>query len=223
MPWVLAKDEANKARLATVMYNLVEALRFANTLLQAFLPTTATKISAQLGFAEDDLKFENLKFGYKTDVTVKKGDVIFPRIDIAKEMKLLEEQEKAKAEAAAKAAAPAVEEEKPEPKAEITIDDFIKIDLVVGEIRHCERLPKSDKLLKSTIFDGERERTILSGIAQWYTPEDMIGKKVVIVANLAPRKMRGVISEGMILASEADGDVKVVFIDKDVPAGSRIG
>jgi len=222
-PWVLAKDEANKARLATVMYNLVEALRFANTLLQAFLPTTAEKISAQLGFTADDLKFENLKFGFKSDVTVKKGDVIFPRIDIAKEMKLLEEQEKAKAEAAAKAAAPAVEEEKEEPKAEITIDDFVKLDLVVGEIRHCERLPKSDKLLKSTIFDGERERTILSGIAQWYSPEDMIGKKVIIVANLAPRKMRGVMSEGMVLASEADGDVKVVFIDDSVPAGSRIG
>ena len=222
-PWVLAKDEANKARLATVMYNLVEALRFATTMLQAFLPTTAVKISAQLGYTEDDLKFENLKFGYKTDVTVKKGEVIFPRIDIAKEMKLLEEQEKAKQEAAAKAAAPAVKEEKPEPKAEISIDDFIKIDLVVGEIRHCERLPKSDKLLKSTIFDGERERTILSGIAQWYTPEEMIGKKVVIVANLAPRKMRGVMSEGMILAADHGDAAKVVFIDSDVAPGSRIG
>ena len=135
------------------------------------------------------------------------------------------EQEKAKKEAAEKAAAPApvVEEEKEEPKAEITIDDFFKVDLVVGEIRHCEKLPKSDKLLKSTIFDGERERTILSGIAQWYTPEEMIGKKVVIVANLAPRKMRGVMSEGMILASSVGDDAKVVFIDSDVPAGSRIG
>ena len=222
-PWVLAKDEANKTRLATVMYNLVEALRFATTMLQAYLPTTAVKISAQLGFTEDDLKFENLTFGFKKDVKVQKGDVIFPRIDIAKEMKLLEEQEKAKKEAAAKAAEPAVEEEKEEPKAEITIDDFFKVDLVVGEIRHCEKLPKSDKLLKSTIFDGERERTILSGIAQWYTPEEMIGKKVVIVANLAPRKMRGVVSEGMILASSVGDDAKVVFIDSDVPAGSRIG
>ena len=95
--------------------------------------------------------------------------------------------------------------------------------MVVGEIRHCEKLPKSDKLLKSTIFDGERERTTLSGIAQWYTPEEMIGKKVVIVANLAPRKMRGVVSEGMILASSVGDDAKVVFIDSDVPAGSRIG
>lgn len=222
-PWVLAKEEANKARLATVMYNLVEALRFATTMLQAYLPTTAVKISAQLGFTEDDLTFENLTFGYKKAVSVKKGDVIFPRIDIAKEMKLLEEQEKAKKEAAEKAAAPAPVEEKEEPKAEITIDDFIKLDLVVGEIRHCEKLPKSDKLLKSTIFDGERERTILSGIAQWYTPEEMIGKKVVIVANLAPRKMRGVMSEGMILASSVGDDAKVVFIDSDVPAGSRIG
>ena len=222
-PWVLAKDEANKTRLATVMYNLVEALRFATTMLQAYLPTTAVKISAQLGFTEDDLKFENLTFGFKKDVKVQKGDVIFPRIDIAKEMKLLEEQEKAKKEAAAKAAEPAVEEEKEEPKAEITIDDFFKVDLVVGEIRHCEKLPKSDKLLKSTIFDGERERTILSGIAQWYTPEEMIGKKVVIVANLAPRKMRGVMSEGMILAADHGDAAKVVFIDSDVAPGSRIG
>ena len=225
-PWVLAKDEANKARLATVMYNLVEALRFATTLLQAYLPNTTVKIAAQLGYSEDDLKFENLVYGYKTDVTVKKGDVIFPRIDIAKEMKLLEEQEKAKKEAAAKAAekaAPAKEEEKEEPKAEIVFDDFAKIDLVVGEIRHCEKLPKSDKLLKSIIFDGERERTILSGIAQWYTPEEMVGKKVVIVANLAPRKMRGVMSEGMILAADHGDAAKVVFIDSDVAPGSRIG
>ena len=225
-PWVLAKDEANKARLATVMYNLVEALRFATTLLQAYLPNTTVKIAAQLGYSEDDLKFENLVYGYKTDVTVKKGDVIFPRIDIAKEMKLLEEQEKAKKEAAAKAAekaAPAKEEENEEPKAEIVFDDFAKIDLVVGEIRHCEKLPKSDKLLKSIIFDGERERTILSGIAQWYTPEEMVGKKVVIVANLAPRKMRGVMSEGMILAADHGDAAKVVFIDSDVAPGSRIG
>ena len=225
-PWVLAKDEANKARLATVMYNLVEALRFATTLLQAYLPNTTVKIAAQLGYSEDDLKFENLVYGYKTAVTVKKGDVIFPRIDIAKEMKLLEEQEKAKKEAAAKAAekaAPAKEEEKEEPKAEIVFDDFAKVDLVVGEIRHCEKLPKSDKLLKSIIFDGERERTILSGIAQWYTPEEMVGKKVVIVANLAPRKMRGVMSEGMILAADHGDAAKVVFIDSDVAPGSRIG
>jgi len=225
-PWVLAKDEANKARLATVMYNLVEALRFATTLLQAYLPNTTVKIAAQLGYSEDDLKFENLVYGYKTAVTVKKGDVIFPRIDIAKEMKLLEEQEKAKKEAAAKAAekaAPVKEEEKEEPKAEIVFDDFAKVDLVVGEIRHCEKLPKSDKLLKSIIFDGERERTILSGIAQWYTPEEMVGKKVVIVANLAPRKMRGVMSEGMILASDHGDAAKVVFIDSDVAPGSRIG
>ena len=152
--------------------------------------------------------------------------MIFPRIDIAKEMKLLEEQEKAKKEAAAKAAekaASAKEEEKEEPKAEIVFDDFAKIDLVVGEIRHCEKLPKSDKLLKSIIFDGERERTILSGIAQWYTPEEMVGKKVVIVANLAPRKMRGVMSEGMILAADHGDAAKVVFIDSDVAPGSRIG
>ena len=223
-PWVLVKDETNNARLACVLYNLVESLRFATTMLQAYLPSTAPKISAQLGFTEDDLKFENLKFGYKTEVKVQKGDVIFPRIDIAKELKLIEEEEKAKKEATEKAAAPVVEEtEEVEEKAEIVFDDFAKVDLVVGEIRHCEKLPKSDKLLKSTIFDGQRERTILSGIAQWYAPEEMIGKKVIIVANLAPRKMRGVVSEGMILAADHGDAAKVVFVDDCIKAGSRIG
>ncbi len=220
-PWVLAKEESNKARLATVMYNLVESLRFANTMIQAFLPTTAEKISAQLGFTSDDLKFENLKFGYKKDVCVKKGDVIFPRIDIEKELKLIAEEEKAKKEAAAKAAEPKQEENDVFP--EIKIDDFAKVELIVGEVRNCEKLPKSDKLLKSTIFDGKRERTILSGIAQWYSPEDMIGKKLIIVANLAPRKMRGVVSEGMVLAASYGDRAKVVFVDDDIPAGSSIG
>lgn len=218
-PWVLAKDEANKPRLACVLYNLVEALRFVTTLLQAYLPSTTPKIAAQLGYTEDDLKFENLKFGYKKEVKVQKGDVIFPRIDIAKEMKLLEEQEKAKQ--AAKEAQQPKAEEKAE-KAEIQYDDFDKVQFIVGEIKHCEKLEKSDKLLKSTIFDGKRDRTILSGIAQWYKPEDLIGKKVIIVANLAPRKMRGVMSEGMILAADHGDAAKVVFVDSEIAPGSVI-
>ncbi|MEG0092424.1 MAG: methionine--tRNA ligase subunit beta, partial [Oscillospiraceae bacterium] len=120
----------------------------------------------------------------------------------------------------------AKETQKAEPQEEesqeITFDDFSKIDLRVGKIIACERLEKSDKLLKSTIFDGERNRTILSGIAQWYTPEDMVGKNVVIVANLAPRKMRGVMSEGMIIASDKGDAAEVLFVSSSVEPGSKV-
>ena len=222
-PWVLAKDESNRARLATVLYNLVEALRFVTTLLQAYLPNTTPKIAYQLGFTAEQLTFDTLdKFGFIKDVTVQKCEVIFPRIDIAKELQDIQRAQEEKSALASATAAKTVQAEKAEEVKEITFDDFAKIDLRVGKIIACEKLEKSDKLLKSTIFDGERERTILSGIAQWYSPEDMVGKHVVIVANLAPRKMRGVMSEGMILASDKGDDVEVVFIDSSVAPGSKI-
>ena len=227
-PWVLAKDESKKARLATVLYNLVEAMRFVTTLLQAYLPNTTPKIAAQLGFAAEDLTYESLaKFGKLETVTVKKGDVIFPRIDAEKELAAIakEEAEKkaareaAKAKEEAKAAEPEKEEEK---VAEITYDDFAKVNLIVGEVRNCVPVPKADKLLNNSIWDGKRERTILSGIHEWYEPEDLIGRKVIIVDNLAPRKMRGFISEGMLLAADtADGGAKVVFVD-DMEPGMKV-
>ncbi len=228
-PWVLAKDEANKARLAAVLYNLVESLRFVTTLLQAYLPNTTPKISAQLGFTAEELTFDSLKeFGFKKDVTVTKGEVIFPRIDAAKELAKIAEEEAAKKaarEAAAKAAEEAkkASEEPAEGIATIAFDDFAKVNLVVGEVKNCVPVEKSKKLLCNTIFDGKKERTILSGIHEWYEPADLIGKKLVFVENLAPRKMAGMVSEGMILAAEtADGDVKVLFVDDSVPAGSKI-
>ena len=223
-PWVLAKDEANNARLATVLYNLVEALRFVTTLLQAYLPNTTPKIAAQLGYGEEDLKYDTLvKFGWLKEVKVQKGEVIFPRIDAAKELAAIakEEAEKkaareaAKAKEEAKAAEPAVEEEK---VSEITYDDFAKVNLIVGEVRDCAAVPKADKLLNLTIWDGKRERTILSGIHEWYEPEDLKGHKVVIVDNLAPRKMRGFISEGMVLSADTpDGGAQVIFVDEMTP------
>ncbi|MEG2929582.1 MAG: methionine--tRNA ligase [Oscillospiraceae bacterium] len=233
-PWVLAKDEANAPRLAAVLYNLVESLRFVTTLLQAYLPNTTPKIAAQLGFAKEDLTFDSLReFDGTRAVKVTKGEVIFPRIDIAKELEAIaKDNEKAAAarekpeEKATEPKEQAKETQKAEPQEEesqeITFDDFSKIDLRVGKIIACERLEKSDKLLKSTIFDGERNRTILSGIAQWYTPEDMVGKNVVIVANLAPRKMRGVMSEGMIIASDKGDAAEVLFVSSSVEPGSKV-
>ncbi len=225
-PWVLAKDESKKARLATVLYNLVEAMRFVTTLLQAYLPNTTPKIAAQLGYKAEDLAYETLvKFGHLTEITVQKGDVIFPRIDAAKELAAIakEEEEKKAAREAAKAKEEAKAEEAAEEKvAEITYDDFAKINLIVGEIRNCEPVPKADKLLNNTVWDGKRERTILSGIHEWYEPADLIGRKVIIVDNLAPRKMRGFISEGMLLAADtADGGAKVVFVD-DMEPGMKV-
>ena len=220
-PWVLAKDEANKTRLATVLYNLVEALRFVTTLLQAYIPNTPPKISAQLGFTAEDLTYESLKeFGFKKEVTVKKGDVIFPRIDVAKELAAIAAEEAAKK--AAKEAE-SKKEEKEEKVETITIDDFTKVNLIIGEIKNSVPVPKADKLLNNTVFDGKRERTILSGIHEWYEPADLIGKKVIIVDNLAPRKMRGFVSEGMLLATDMpDGSAKVVFVDDSVVPGSKI-
>ena len=222
-PWVLAKDESKKARLATVLYNLVEALRFVTTLLQAYLPNTTPKISAQLGYTAEDLKYETLaKFGHLENVTVTKGEVIFPRIDAEKELAAIakEEAEKKAAREAAKAKEEAkAEEEKVE---EITYDDFAKVNLIVGEVRDCAAVPKADKLLNLTIWDGKRERTILSGIHEWYEPEDLKGHKVVIVDNLAPRKMRGFISEGMVLSADTpDGGAQVVFVD-DMTPGCKV-
>lgn len=227
-PWVLAKDEANKPRLAAVLYNLVEALRFVTTLLQAYLPNTTPKIAAQLGYTAEDLTYESLaKFGHLAEVKVQKGEVIFPRIDAAKELAAIakEEAEKkaareaAKAKEEAKAEEPAQEEEK---VAEITYDDFAKVNLIVGEIRDCQPVPKADKLLNNTVWDGKRERTILSGIHEWYEPADLIGRRVIIVDNLAPRKMRGFISEGMLLAADnPDGSAKVIFVD-DIEPGSKV-
>ena len=229
-PWALAKNEENKPRLAMVLYNLCEALRYATVMLAPFLPETADKMAVQLGLTEADRRFGELKFGGKTEYTVHKGDALFPRIDMAKELAELEARQAA-AQAAAKAAEPAPA---PQPAApaepiehqpEIAFDDFCKVEMRVAQVLTCETLPESKKLLKMTLFDGERERAILSGIAKWYKPEDLIGRKVGIVANLAPRPMmKGkYVSEGMVMAADtADGGASVVFFPDDVPAGSGI-
>ena len=222
-PWVLAKDEANKPRLAAVLYNLLEAIRISTSLLSAFMPTTMPKVWEQIGASAVDVSYENAaKFGVlPADVTVHRGEVLFPRIDVDKEISelnaLIEAQMK-KTQA---------EQDKDganlEPLSEtIKIDDFFKSDLRVAEVKSCEKIPKAKKLLKLMLDDGFGERQVVSGIAKWYAPEDLIGKKVIVVANLAPAKLCGVESNGMIVAASVGEDAKVIFVDKDIPNGSKL-
>ncbi len=221
-PWVLAKDEANKPRLAAVLYNLLEAIRIITTLLSCFMPTTMPKAWEQIGAAADDITYENAaKFGVlPANVTVHKGDVLFPRIDVEKEIDELN--------ALIAANAPktdAADEDKANllPISEtISIDDFCKVDLRVAEVKECEKVPKAKKLLKLQLDDGFGTRQVVSGIAKWYAPEDLIGKKVIVVANLSPAKLCGVESQGMIVAADVDEDARVIFVDKDIPNGSKL-
>ena len=216
-PWALAKDEASLPRLGTVLYNLLEAIRYIAILLSPFMPETSEKIFAQMNC--DIKNYDSLaSFGaLKSGKKVGKAEALFARIDAEK---MLEEIAQ-KQEAAAK------EEEKAKPKeieglAEITFDDFAKVELRVAEITECEPIKKAKKLLKIMVNDGIAEpRQIVSGIAPWYKPEDLVGKKVIIVANLKPAKLCGEMSNGMLLAGDvSDDDVKVVFVD--MPAGTKI-
>ena len=212
-PWILGKDESKKARLATVLYNLLEAIRVSTTLLSCFMPTTMPKVWEQIGASQDIITYENAgKIGVlPADVTVKKGPALFPRIDVEKEIDelnaLIQKQMK-KAQAKQ-------EKKEIEGLAEIKFDDFAKVELRVAKIVECEPIKKAKKLLKLQVNDGTKDlRQIVSGIAPWYKPEDLIGKSVVIVANLKPAKLCGEMSNGMLLAGDTtDGDVKVLFVD----------
>ncbi|MGN0622877.1 MAG: methionine--tRNA ligase [Oscillospiraceae bacterium] len=221
-PWVLGKDESKKARLATVLYNLLEAIRIATSLLSCFMPTTMPKVWEQIGASADDVTYENAgKFGVlPADVTVHKGEILFPRIDVDKE---IEELNKIIGSNAPKEEA---EEDgfEPAPLAEeISIDDFAKVDLRVALVKECEKVKKSKKLLCLQLDDGMGGRQVVSGIAQWYKPEDLIGKKIILVANLKPVKLCGVESNGMICAADTpDGAASVVFPDQSLPCGAKL-
>ena len=216
-PWVLAKDEANRARLAAVLYNLLETIRITSILLTPFMPSTTPKIFEQIGAAEAVQTLESTeKFGaLDKNVTVKKGEVLFPRIDIQKEIDELNAM-------LAPKKAPVVEDEDLDKANIIKIEDFANVKLRSGEITACEKVAKSKKLLKMQVDDGRGGRQIVSGIAAWYKPEDLIGKKIVFVANLAPAKLCGEESQGMILACDVGKDARVIFLDSDVPNGSVI-
>ncbi len=215
-PWALAKDESKKARLAEVMYNLCESIRIISVLIAPFMPNTTPEIRKQLGVAQNFEWSECGVFGKEATYTVCKGAIIFPRIDLEKELAELE---------AAKAAAAPVNplKEEIEGVAKIGIDDFAKVDLRVAKIVGCEPVKKAKKLLKLSLDDGTgTPRTVASGIAKWYKPEELIGKSVIVVSNLKPAVLCGVESCGMILAADCgEDDVKVIFVD-GVPAGSKV-
>lgn len=225
MPWALAKDEANRARLATVLYNLLECIRITTALLEPFMPTTMPKAHAQIGATKADLAYDQLnRFGVlPANVTVTKGEILFQRIDMDKEIAELNEMILAQ-QKAAKAAQGLDKPEAPQPaaKPQIAIGDFQKVELRVAKVLTCEPVKRAKKLLKLTLDDGAAGRTIVSGIAQFYKPEDLIGHHIVVVANLAPATLCGVESSGMLLATDLpDGAVKVMFAD-DLPVGSAL-
>ena len=224
-PWVLAKDESRKPRLACVLYNLLETIRIVSTLLSAFMPTTMPVVWKQIGADEKTAVYElSDTFGaLPRDVTVHKGDIIFPRIDTEKEIeelnKLLGENKPAEPEKPD--SKPEKADEKPEGVAMIGIEDFMKVRLIAARITACEPVKRAKKLLKLTLDDGSGERTVASGIAKYYSPDELVGKTIILVSNLKPAVLCGVESNGMILAADAADGVKVIFLD-DVPAGTQI-
>ena len=214
-PWVLAKEDTKKARLASVLYNLLETIRIASTLLSPVMPNTMPEVWRQIGASQEDTQWAKAgeRDVLRPDVTVTKGDVIFPRIDLDKEIdalnQVLDSQKKIdNPQADAVADIPKVQV-----KPEITIEDFAKIDLKVGRVISCEKVPKSDKLLCIQLDDGMGGRQILSGIAGYYQPSDLVGKQVVFIANLAPRKMRGLESCGMLLCADSPEGYKLITVD----------
>ncbi len=218
-PWILAKDEEKKERLGTVLYNLVESLRFASILLSAFLPSTSEKINAQLNITTKTWESLSGFDGTTPETKVTKGDALFPRIDVAKRLEELEALRLAQLEANKPK-----EEYKMQPiKEEITIDDFAKIDLRVVKVLACEPIKGAKKLLKLKVDLNGEERQVVSGIANYYKPEELVGKYVVLVANLKPVKLRGELSQGMILAAATDDDSLLTLVNPgELPTGSQV-
>ena len=218
MPWALAKDESKKARLGAVLYNLLEGIRYLAILLKPYMPDTSKEILAQLNTDVTDYDSLLTFGGLKTGESVGEPKVLFSRIDseklIAELVAKQEEQQKAEKERI----------EEIQGIAKIGIDDFAKVELKSAEIKACEPVKKAKKLLKLTLDDGSGvDRTVASGIAKWYTPDELVGKKVIVVSNLKPATLCGVESQGMILAADAgEDDVKVVFLDSSIPNGSKI-
>ena len=219
MPWALAKDEANKGKLDSVLYNLCESIRIIATLINPIMNTTANKIYDQIGVSgqEELTNWESTnEFGLiKPGTKVHKGEALFPRLDIEKEVAELEELFAEKTET--------VEEVAPlEHKEFIGIDELDKVELRVGKILSCEKHPKADRLLVSQVKLGPETRQIVSGIAKWYKPEEMVGKEVIVVCNLKPVKLRGVESQGMILAAGNDGDDLIVPVATGAKDGCEV-
>ncbi|MCY8451834.1 methionine--tRNA ligase [Bacillus spizizenii] len=221
-PWVLAKDTAKEEELQSVMYHLAESLRISAVLLQPFLTKTPEKMFEQLGITDEALKaWDSITaFGQLKDTKVQKGEPLFPRLEAEEEIAYI----KGKMQGSAPAKEETKEEEPQEVDRlpEITIDQFMDVELRVAEVIQAEPVKKADRLLKLQLDLGFEKRQVVSGIAKHYTPEELVGKKLVCVTNLKPVKLRGELSQGMILAGEADGVLKVVSIDQSLPKGTRI-
>ena len=238
-PWVLAKNEEDRPRLGTVLYVLLECARIVAVLIAPTMPRTPERIFAQIGVTDEALKtWASVKVfgGVVPGSKVHKGEALFPRIDVAKELELLEAEKQAALDHAKEMAEKdAKQNELPAPADEektvftqrdlIQFEDFEKVQLVVAKVLKCEKVPKADKLLMSTLKVGDTERVVVSGIAKFYTPEEMVGKKVVLLANLAPRKIRGVESHGMLLcaANADDSKLSLLTVDSDMEDGCEIG
>ncbi len=239
MPWVLAKDEANRTRLAEVMYNLAESIRIVSILIQPFMPETPEKIWNQLGLTagSEATEWESTKSwgGYPAGSRVSKGQPIFPRIDVKKELEELEKMTGvgdtagvSRGNGGSRHGDPEIPKDK---KADsgaqsaeeyVTIEDFGKLDLRVARVLDAEKVEGADKLLKLKLEIGNQTRQVVSGIAEYYAPQDLIGKYVVMIANLKPVKIRGIESQGMILAASHDKDLALVTVDKGIVSGSKV-
>ncbi|MNW50200.1 Methionine--tRNA ligase [compost metagenome] len=228
-PWVLAKDEAKKAELASVMVHLVESLRIASILLQPFLTQAPAKIWKQLNIQAGELTaWDSIKtFGlFPAGTKLGAGEPIFPRLDSDVEIQYIADSMSGgtagATEEAAQAAAPTAVVEKPEAKPEIGIDDFAKVELRVAQVIACEPVPKADKLLKLQLDLGYEQRQVVSGIAKFYKPEELIGRKVICVTNLKPVKLRGELSQGMILAASQGDQLSVATVPDSMPNGAIV-
>lgn len=217
-PWVLARDEDQKDRLGNVMAHLAESLRVVGVMLQSFLTESPREIFKQLGIEDESLQTwdsAHEQGHIKAGTKIQKGDPIFPRLDVEEESKVIKDLMKG----------PEVQKESPEEdeSSEITYDDFMKVDLRVAEVIQAEKVKKADKLLKIQLDVGTEKRQVISGIAAYYEPADLVGKKVICVTNLKPVKLRGEMSEGMILSGEdADGKLIVTTVDQSLPNGSIV-
>jgi methionyl-tRNA synthetase len=211
LPWLLAKDEAKRARLATVLYNLLETVRVTVTLLKPFMPESCDKIFAQIGAAPDQVTWDSAaRFGLLNPrASVQKGEAVFPRIDMNKELEALE------------ALNAPVEEQEELPS--VTIDEFAKVRMTVCRVLSCENVKKSDKLLRFDLDDGSgKVRRILSGIAKYYKAEELVGKTVLACTNLPPRKMMGELSCGMLLSVEKGDKLQLIILPDDMPVGGTV-
>jgi len=223
-PWVLAKDKENEGKLASVMYNLAESLRHIAVMLQPFMTSTPKQIVEQLGLSSTYLSWETIEtFGNTIPANTKvveKGIPIFPRLDVEVEVAYIREQMRASVKTPQEDLEKVEEKVNEEP--EISIDDFMKIDLRVATVTACEPIPKADKLLKLQVDLGYEQRQVVSGIAQYYKPEELVGQKVIVVANLKPVKLRGELSQGMILAGSHEGTLKLATVDPKLQNGAKV-